>query len=113
MVASTSKSNVLRDDWDDLTRSPTYPGMYVKEGILEAYGLTQQELADAIGMSRLSINEIVKGKRSITEATALKLARLTGTNVTFWLDLQRSYNLWNAARNEADKIAEIKPLKRR
>ncbi len=112
MVASASKSSGFKGDWTDLSRQPTHPGAYVKEGILDAYNLTQQELADTIGMSRLSINEIVRGKRSITESTALKLARLTGTNVNFWLDLQRTYNLWHAAFDEADKIAKVKPLKR-
>jgi antitoxin HigA-1 len=74
--------------------------------------MTQQRLADALGLSRLSINELVVGKRNLTEGVALRLARLTGTSVEFWLNLQRDYSLWNAAREDAEIIAAIKPLKR-
>jgi antitoxin HigA-1 len=112
MPAAISKSSATKTDWRNLQRPPTHPGAYVKEVILDGFGLTQQELADAIGMSRLSINEIVRGKRNLTESTALRLARLTGTSVETWLDLQRSYSLWKAARDEAADIARIKPLKR-
>lgn len=113
MPASTSKSNTRRSEWRALRRPPTHPGAYVKEGVLDAFGLTQQKLADAIGMSRLSINEIVGGKRNLTESMALRLAVLTGTNVEFWLDLQRAYSLWKAERDEADVLARIRPLRRR
>jgi antitoxin HigA-1 len=113
MPASTSKLNASANDRRALKRSPTHPGAYVKEGILDAYGLTQQELADAIGMSRLSVNEIVRGKRNLTESTALRLAQLTGTSVEMWLDFQRAYSLWNVEREEAKAIAAIKPLKGR
>src|SRR5258708_38853666 len=112
MPASTSKSNATKNDLRNLRRPPTHPGAYVAEGILDAFGLTQQQLADAIGMSRLSINEIVRGKRNLTESTALRLARLTGTSVDLWLDLQRAYSLWKAEREEAKGLARIKPLRR-
>ncbi|MDE2227979.1 MAG: HigA family addiction module antidote protein [Alphaproteobacteria bacterium] len=101
------------DDWRHLNRSPTHPGEYVQREILDAYDLTQQELADAIGLSRLSINEIVRGKRSITESTALRLSKLTGTTAEFWLGLQQAYNLWHVAHNEATSIAKIQPLQAR
>lgn len=112
MPASTSRLSASKADWRALQRPPTHPGVYVKEAILEAFGFTQQELADAIGMSRLSINEIVRGKRNLTESTALRLARLTGTSVESWLDLQRAHSLWKAAHDDQKTIARIKPLKR-
>ncbi len=111
MPAVTSESLGFTNEWQKLQREPTHPGVYVKEGILEKFGLTQLKLAKAIGMSRLSINEIVLGKRNITESTALKLSRLTGTSVYLWLDLQRAYNLWHVSRHEARAIARIKPLR--
>jgi antitoxin HigA-1 len=112
MVASTSRSSNQNTDWRDFEREPTHPGVFVKEGVLEKYGMTQQELANAIGLSRLSINEIVNGRRNITESTALRLERLTGVSVEFWLDLQRRYNLWHAYRNEGQELERIKAVKR-
>ena len=95
-----------------MRRAPTHPGAYVKEAILDEFSLTQQQLADRIGTSRLTINEIVKGKRNLTESMALRLAHLTGTTPEAWLDLQRAYSLWKAAQDEAKELAHIKPLKR-
>jgi addiction module HigA family antidote len=105
-----SKSSDQTISWRDLNREPTHPGIYVKEVILDGYGLTQQELANAIGVSRLSINEIVRGRRNITEITALRLGRLTGTSPEFWLNLQRNFSLWRAHKEERSILKSITPL---
>jgi addiction module HigA family antidote len=109
-AVSTSKSWSQSASWRDLNREPTHPGSYVREAVLDEYGLTQQDLADAIGISRLSVNEIVKGKRSITEVTALRLGRLTNTSPEFWLNLQRNFTLWHAYRDEGARLKTIRPL---
>lgn len=97
-------------DWRNLHRPPTHPGVYVKELVLDELGLTQQQLADAIGISRLAINEIVRGKRGISESVALRLSRLTQTRPEQWLDLQRAFSLWKAARADAKLLARIRPI---
>lgn len=112
MPASKPRLNASVVSWEVLERAPTHPGAMVKDGILEAFGLTQGELAEAIGMSRLSINEIVRGKRSLTEGTALRLARLTNTSPEMWLNLQRDFDLWKAKKDERVALSRIKPLAR-
>jgi addiction module HigA family antidote len=110
-AAKKSEFSSARADWRDMSRCPTHPGVYVKEIILGKHGLTQGELAEALGLSRLSVNEIVGAKRSITESTALRLGKLTGTTPETWLDLQRNYTLWHTFRAEKKMIDAIAPLR--
>lgn len=53
-------------------RQPTHPGEIIRYEFLEPSNLTQQQLADAIGVTRVRINEIILGKRSVTPATAFR-----------------------------------------
>ncbi len=92
------------------SRPPTAPGVYIKEDILDEYGLTQAALGDALQVSRRTINQLVNGRRAVTPEVALKLARLTKTSPEFWLNLQRSVDLWDAARRTDKALAAIKPL---
>lgn len=112
MRVKTSKFAESKIEWRSLEREPSHPGVFVKEHILDAFGLTQQELADAIGLSRLSINEIVNGRRTITEGTALRLEKLTGASAEFWLNSQRAFSLWHARRSDARVLQSIKQIGR-
>ncbi len=56
-------------------RRPTHPGQMLKEEFLQPMGITQRQLADAIGVPYRQINEIVNGRRGITPSTALRLAK--------------------------------------
>ncbi|MBF0475371.1 MAG: HigA family addiction module antidote protein [Deltaproteobacteria bacterium] len=58
---------------------------------LEAYCITQAELATRTGLTKKTINEIVRGKSPITPDTALKLERTLGRPAHFWSNLERQY----------------------
>jgi addiction module HigA family antidote len=81
--------------------------------LLEEYGLTQGELADAIHVSRLTINELVGGRRGLTPSIALRLARLTSTSPKLWMDFHRDWSLARTLDMEDREIASIKPLPKR
>ncbi len=85
---------------------PTHPGVFVREDILTELGLTQEELAHWLGVSRRSINQLVNGKRGITADMALRLGKFTNTSPQLWLNLQTSVDLWDAAHttNALDTI---------
>jgi len=72
---------------------PIHPGEILQEEFLEPMGITQYRLEKGIKVSARRINEIVKGKRSITAGTALRLARFFGTTAQFWLNLQSHFDL--------------------
>jgi addiction module HigA family antidote len=75
-----------------------HPGEILLEEFLKEFGISQNRLGREIGMSPRAINEIVHGKRSITANSALRLAKYFGTSPEFWLNLQTSYDLEEAAK---------------
>ncbi len=93
-----------------LTRRPTHPGEMLEEDFLTDYSLTVAGLAEAVGVSRQSINELLRGRRAVSPEMALRLARLFGNSAEFWLNAQRAVDLWDAAHAIKDAVARIKPL---
>lgn len=93
-----------------MKRRPTHPGEMLQEDFLPDYQLTVAGLADAVGVSRQSINELLRGRRAVSPAMALRLARLFGNSPEFWLNAQRAVDLWDAAEAIHADVARIKPL---
>src|SRR5512139_2934842 len=93
-----------------INRRPTHPGEMLREDFLPDYALTVAGLAEAIGVSRQSINELLRGRRAVSPEMALRLARLFGNSPEFWLNAQRAVDLWHAAEAIKDEVARIKPL---
>ncbi len=84
------------------------------EEFLKPLGISQSAFAIRLGVSFPRLNEIVRGKRSVTPDTALRLARVLGMSAGFWLGLQQDWDLWHAlhGRNAAE-IEQLEPLARR
>ena len=93
-----------------MKRRPTHPGEMLREDFMPDYGLTVAGLAEAIGVSRQSINELLRERRAISPEMALRLARLFGNSAEFWLNAQRSVDLWDAAQAIKKDVARIRPL---
>jgi addiction module HigA family antidote len=93
-----------------IKRRPTHPGEMLREDFLPDYGLTVSSLAAALGVSRQSVNELLRGRRALTPEMALRLAKLFGNSPEFWLNAQRAVDLWDAAQSIKDDVKRIKPL---
>ncbi len=93
-----------------LMRRPIHPGEILREDFLPDYGLTVAALAEAAGVSRQSMNELLRERRAVSPEMALRLARLFGNSPEFWLNLQRGVDLWDAAQGLKAEMAHIKPL---
>ncbi|GJM41550.1 MAG: transcriptional regulator [Ardenticatenaceae bacterium] len=93
-----------------MIRRPTHPGEMLREDFLPDYGLTVATLAKAIGVSRQSINELLRERRRVSPEMALRLARLFGNSPEFWLNAQRAVDLWDAAQAIQSDVARIQPL---
>ena len=91
-------------------RKPTHPGEMLREDFLPDYDLTVAGLADALGVSRQSVNELLRERRAVSPEMALRLARLFGNSPEFWLNAQQSVDLWTAAQSVKEEVARIKPL---
>lgn len=72
---------------------PMHPGEVLMEEFLKPLNISQHQLALAMRVAQQKINDIARGKRSITPDTALRLAAALGTTAEFWLGLQQEYDL--------------------
>ena len=91
-------------------RTPTHPGEVLLVEYLRPLGLTQRDLAGAIGVSYQRVNEIVRGRRGIAPSTALRLGKFFGTTPAFWMNLQLRWDLYHVRRSEARQLDRIAPL---
>jgi len=93
-----------------ISRRPTHPGEMLREDFLPDYDLTVAGLAEAVGVSRQSVNELLRERRAVSPDMALRLARLFGNTPEFWLNAQRAVDLWDTAQAIKKDVSRIKPL---
>lgn len=87
------------------------PGRLLQEEFLEPHQLSQSELSRRTGIPRSTVNEIIKGKRSITAETAFILGTFFGMDPQFWISLQNRFDLRLVQFQRADAIrARVRPL---
>ncbi len=79
--------------------APVTPGDMLRHEFLAEYGMSQNELAQAIGVSPNRITEIVNNRRRITADTAVRLALFFGNSPEFWVNLQSWYDLKVATKD--------------
>jgi len=89
-------------------RAPTHPGEMLLEEFLKPLGLTQRELAEAIGVSYQRVNEIVNRRRGVTPSTALRLSQYFSTSSGFWMNGQMRWDLYQAQQTEGDEVRRIR-----
>ncbi len=77
-------------------RAPPHPGHFLETRFLKPLGITQQSLAVMLGVSRRRVNELIRGHRSITADTAVRLALFFGNEASFWMQLQTDWDLHHA-----------------
>lgn len=87
-----------------------HPGEILQEEFLEPLKLSQNALAQAIGVPANRINEIIRGRRGITADTDLRLARFFNLSEGYWLRLQNTYDMMEARREVGKSISKIKPF---
>jgi addiction module HigA family antidote len=89
---------------------PITPGELLREEFLDPMGITPYRLAQEIGVSQTRISEILKGKRSITANTDLRLCRFLGLSDGYWLRVQVIHDLDHAQRAMAKELDQIHPF---
>ncbi|WP_267347092.1 HigA family addiction module antitoxin [Sphingomonas sp. GM_Shp_2] len=93
--------------------APPRPADVLKRHFMTLDSVTQQGLADALGVSRLTVSELLNDKRAITAPMALRLAQVLGTDAEFWLNLQLGWDLHRARLDHGDEAAQLVPLRQR
>jgi addiction module HigA family antidote len=91
---------------------PIHPGEILREELMAPLGLSANALSLALRVPATRIGEILRGRRSITPDTALRLARYFGTTPDLWIGLQAEYDLRVARRSLGEVVErEVQPRK--
>jgi addiction module HigA family antidote len=89
---------------------PTHPGEMLREDFMSDFNLNATSMAMALGVSRQTINELLRERRSITPLMALRLSRLFGNSPDFWMNAQHSWDLWDSEQRFGQELSQIQPL---
>ena len=100
----------MADTWQIMTRRPTHPGEMLREEFMPELGLSVAKLAQLLGVSRQTVNELVHERRSVSPDMALRLGRLFGVSPQSWLNMQRNIDLWDSLDAHRREIEAIEPL---
>ncbi len=92
--------------------APEKPGEVLRRYVLSGDRITQDALAEAMNVSRLTVNQLINGKRSVTAEMALRLARVLNTTPDFWLNLQRNVDLFEARESLANELNDLPVLRK-
>ena len=93
----------------DPNRRPTHPGAILREDVLPALHMTQTEFAQRLGVSRLSVSDLLHEKRVMTAEMAARVGKLLNTTPDSWLRMQQAVDLWQV-QQRPEKLASIKPI---
>ena len=91
-----------------MSRTPIHPGEIFKDE-LDKIGVSAAELARQLFVPENRISGVIRGRRSITADTALRLGRWFGTSANFWMNLQKSYGLRKVSNERGQEIKRIQP----
>jgi addiction module HigA family antidote len=83
----------------------------LREDFLPEFELTVTGVSRALGVSRQTMNELLRERRAVSPEMALRLSRLFSNSPEFWLNAQRAVDLWDAAKALKTRVERIKPLK--
>ena len=93
----------------DPKRRPTHPGEVLREDVLPTLDMTQTELARRLGVSRLSVSELLLEKRALSADMAIRIGRFTNSTPESWLRMQEAVDLWELKR-DPKRYRHIEPV---
>ena len=89
------------------SRKPTHPGLIFKRRVLDRLGLSIQQSADYLGLSRQTMSKFCNGGSPCTLKMARHIAEATGSNVAVWINLQAALDAWEAEHMDAPKVTKF------
>ena len=82
------------------SRCPSHPGALLREDVIPATGRTKAEIAHLLGISRQHLYDILRERKPVSPAMAVRLGKLFGDGAGVWVRMQAAYDTWNAEREE-------------
>lgn len=100
----------MNDEMTIVSRKPIHPGEFLREDYMPELNLSVAGLAEKLGVTRQTINDIVREKRGLSASMCLRLARLFGTTPQFWMNMQEKVDMWDSLELHREEIEAIEPL---
>lgn len=92
------------------SREPIHPGEFLREDYMPELGLTVASLAKRLGVSRQTVNDIVRERRGLSPEMCLRLARLFGTTPQYWMNMQAKVDIWDSLALHEEELESIEPF---
>ena len=90
-------------------RCPTHPGALLREDILPAIKMSKAAVADALGISRQHLYDILGEKKPVSAEVAVRFGVAFGDGPDVWLRMQAAYDAWHASRDvDVSKVKQLK-----
>jgi antitoxin HigA-1 len=93
-------------------RRPTHPGAVLREDVLPVLNMTQTELARRLGVSRLTVSELLLEKRALSPEMAARVGKLLHSTPESWLRMQAAVDLWELQQHP-ERLADVQPIAKR
>ena len=90
-------------------KNPPHPGRIVREDCLPELGLSVGAAAEALGVSRQTLDKIINGRGSVTPDMAIRFEKIFGSSAETWLRQQLAYDLAEARTRESEILATVHP----
>lgn len=87
--------------------NPAHPGEILRDVYLAPLGVSITTAADALGVSRKHVSEIVNGHAPVSADMAVRLAAAFDTEPDLWVNLQAQYDLWEATQKTPPKVKRL------
>ena len=92
--------------------SPPHPGEVLRDGVFTGTGITVTSFAQRIGVTRVTLSNLLNGKNGVSADMAVRLAAALGGNAESWLHVQAQYDLAISEKSLRNIIATIEPLEK-
>ena len=93
-----------------VSRKPIHPGEFLREDYMPELDLSVAKLAEKLGVTRQTVNDIVRERRNLSPEMCLKLGHLFGTTPQFWMNMQTKVDIWNSLELYRAEIEAVQPL---
>ena len=92
-------------------KNPPHPGRIIKQECLEPLELSIPRAADILGVTRLTLSNVVNGKNGVSPEMAIRLSKAFGSSPEVWLGLQMDYDLAEAEKKSSRiKVKKVIPV---
>lgn len=90
--------------------NPPHPGEVLRDGVFTGTGITVSAFSRRIGVTRVTLSNVLNGRNGISSGMAVRLAAALGGSAESWLHLQAQYDLAASEKALKKVVAKIEPI---